>query len=295
MKSSRNVLAGGGASGEGVFSPVQPTDPPAAWIGGKRHLARRICAVLAATPHRAYVEPFVGMGGVFLRRAVRPPIEVINDASGDVVTLFRVLQRFPAALLDQLRWRPASRAEFDALLAQPLDGLLDIERAARFLYLQTLTFGGRVTKRSFGVDPTQPHSFPLSRIARRVLRLHDRLEGVVIEQLDWSECIDRYDRPGTLFYLDPPYWSSESDYGADLFPRETFAALADRLRSIEGRFLLSINDVPEIRELFSWAEMEAVTTTYSIAGGDKADKAAAELLIGRGVDLAPAAAQPNLF
>lgn len=274
--------------------PVTPCDPAAAWIGGKRHLARRICASLAASPHDAYCEPFIGMGGVFLRRRVRPPVEVINDLSGDVVTLFRVLQRFPDVLIKELRWKPAMRTEFDRLReARDID-LLDIERAARFLYLQTLAFGGKADGRSFGTATRQPHNFDLRRIEARLRRLHDRLQGIVIENLDWLAFISRYDRPGTLFYLDPPYWGSEGDYGSGMFVRGDFQRMADKLQGIEGKFLLSINDRPEIREMFAWAEMEAVQTTYSIAGGDGAAPAA-ELLIGRGVDLAPAAAQALLF
>lgn len=274
--------------------PVTPCDPPAAWIGGKRHLARRICASLAATPHDAYCEPFIGMGGVFLRRRVRPPVEVINDLSGDVVTLFRVLQRFPDALMQELRWRPAMRSEFDRLKETRDVDLLDIERAARFLYLQTLAFGGKVAGRNFGTDAKQPHNIDLDRLAARIERLHARLSGVVIENLDWLDFIGRYDRSGTLFYLDPPYWASEDDYGRGMFIRGDFQRMADRLQAIEGRFLLSINDRPEIREMFAWADMEAVETVYTIAGGEHAG-AAGELLIGRGVDLAPAAAQPTLF
>lgn len=301
MKSSRNVLnvaspgqPGGGAVACPPLTPVAPAEPPAAWIGGKRHLARRICAVLAATPHQAYVEPFVGMGGVFLRRRLRPAVEVINDVSGDVVTLFRVVRAHPEALLRELRWRPAMRAEWEAYKVAPADGLTDIERAARFLYLQTLAFGGKVAGRNFGTDASRPHAFDLRRLEPRLRRLHDRLAGVVIENLDWLDVIGRYDRPGTLFYLDPPYWGSEGDYGAGLFIRGDFERLADRLSRLEGRFLLSINDRPEVRELFAWADLEVVETVYSIAGGDHVAPAA-ELLIGRGVELAPAAAQPGLF
>lgn len=274
--------------------PVTPCDPPAAWIGGKRHLARRICASLAATPHDAYCEPFIGMGGVFLRRRVRPPVEVINDLSGDVVTLFRVLQRFPDALMKELRWRPAMRSEFDRLKETRDTDLLDIERAARFLYLQTLAFGGKVAGRNFGTDARQPHNIDFERLVARIERLHTRLTGVVIENLDWLEFIGRYDRPGTLFYLDPPYWASEDDYGRGMFIRGDFQRMADRLKALDGKFLLSINDRPEIREMFSWAQMEAVETTYTVAGGEHAG-VAGELLIGRGVDLAPAAAQPTLL
>lgn len=288
MKSSRNVL-------NVTQTPVGDCDPPAAWIGGKRHLARRICAILAATDHAAYCEPFIGMGGVFLRRRVRPPVEVMNDVSGDVVTLFRVLQRFPEALLRELRWRPAMRAEFDRLKETPDRDLLDIERAARFLYLQTLAFGGKVAGQNFGTNAAGPHNFDIRRIEKRIARLHDRLAGVVIENLDWLDFLGRYDKPGTLFYLDPPYWGSEGDYGAGLFIRGDFQRMADRLQAAEGKFLLSINDRPEIREMFAWADMEAVKTTYSIAGGEHVDTDVGELLIGRGVELAPAAAQARLL
>ncbi|WP_240621492.1 DNA adenine methylase [Caulobacter zeae] len=259
--------------------PVVPAEPAAAWIGGKRHLAKRICQILAATPHEAYCEPFTGMGGVFLRRAVRPGVEVINDVSGDVVNLFRVLRAHPAALLRELRWRPAMRLEFDRLKAATAHDLTDIERAARFLYLQTLAFGGKVKGRSFGVDPIKPHNFDLRRLEPRLQRIHDRLAGVVIENLDWSEFIPRYDRRGTLFYLDPPYWGSEDDYGNELFSRADFQRLADVLVGIQGKFLLSINDVREMRTAFAWAEIEAVDTVYSVGGGGTAAPAK-ELLIG---------------
>lgn len=281
MESSPNVLIS-----------VPPAEPPAAWIGGKRHLARRICGILAATPHDAYAEPFVGMGGVFLRRAVRPRVEIINDVSGDVVTLFRVLQRHPEALLRELRWRPAMRAEFDRLKGARPQDLTDIERAARFLYLQRLAFGGKATHRAFGADPVMPKTLEFSRLEARLRRIHDRLSGVVIEQMDWADFLPYYARPRTLFYLDPPYWGSEDDYGPGVFGREDFAGLAAALEQLDGIMLVSINDTPEIRAMFSWATIEAVDTVYTI-GSERSG--AKELLIGRGVALASAAAQARLL
>lgn len=274
--------------------PVVACDPIAPWIGGKRRLAQRICAALAQTPHLAYAEPFIGMGGVFLRRRVRPPVEIINDVSGEIITLFRVLQRFPHALLHEMRWRPASRVEFDRLKTTRNADLLDIERAARFVYLQTLAFGGKATGQNFGTDAKAAQNIDMARVTRRVEALHDRLAGVVIENLDWADFIDRYDRSTTLFYLDPPYWGCEDDYGNDVFVPADFQRMADRLQAADCRFLLSINDVPELREMFAWADIEGVQTVYTIAGGDAAAPAA-ELLIARGVDLAPAAGQGRLF
>jgi len=87
-----------------------------------------------------------------------------------------------------------------------------------------------------------------------------------------------YDRPGTLFYLDPPYFGCENDYGADMFGKGEFAEMAERLRSLKGRFLLSLNDRPKVREIFAGFALEEVETTYQIAGSGKLPKAA-ELII----------------
>jgi DNA adenine methylase len=108
--------------------------------------------------------------------------------------------------------------------------------------------------------------------------IHDRLAGVVIEQLDWQAFIDRYDQ--TLFYLDPPYFGSEGDYGKELFGRDQFDAIATRLRSLKGQFILSINDVPEIRQTFAGFDMQEVELIYSVAGGK--GRPARELIIDNG-------------
>jgi DNA adenine methylase len=89
----------------------------------------------------------------------------------------------------------------------------------------------------------------------------------VLENLDWLAFIDRYDRPGVLFYLDPPYWGSEDDYGKTLFSRDHFAAMADRLKHLKGSFILSLNAVEEVFETFSGFDFNEVNLTYSIMGG----------------------------
>lgn len=249
------------------FEPVAPVRPVAGYIGGKRRLAERLITQIAAVPHQTYAEVFVGMGGVFFRRRLRPRAEVINDRSGDVANLFRILQRHYPQFMDTLRFQITSRREFERLKASDPTTLTDLERAGRFLYLQRLAFGGKVAGRNFGVDPGASAGFNLSKIAPLLEEVHERLAGVVIEQLDWSDFIDRYDRPGTLFYLDPPYFGSEGDYGKELFSRDQFAAIAERLRNLKGRFILSINDTPEVRETFTGFAMEGAELLYSVSRG----------------------------
>ncbi|WP_339745570.1 DNA adenine methylase [uncultured Maricaulis sp.] len=257
--------------------PVRPTRTPAGYIGGKRNLAKRICALIDETPHTSYAEAFVGMGGIFLRRTSAAPAEVINDFSGDVANLFRILQRHYPQFMDTLRFQVTSRREFERLKACDPATLTDLERAARFLYLQRLAFGGKVSGQNFGVSVGRTSSFNLNTLAPILEEIHERLAGVVIENLPWQAFVDRYDRPETLFYLDPPYWGCEQDYGTGMFGRAEFAEMAQRLAALKGRFILSINDRPEIRALFGRFRIEPVTVNYSITSG--AGHPAGELII----------------
>lgn len=257
---------------------VNPVKPAAGYIGGKRNLAGRIVPIIDGVDADAYGEPFVGMGGIFLRRRRRPKAEFINDVSGDVVNFFRIVREHYAFFVEAERWMISSRAEFGRQLALPPEHLTDIQRAVRFLYVQRLAFGGKVAGRHFGVSPGQSARFNVLRLERDLEDLHDRLSAVVIEQLDFGDFIGRHDRPGMLFYLDPPYWGSEGDYGPGVFGPADFARLAAQLAGVKGRFLLSINDTPEIRATFEGFDQLAIDTTYMVGGGAKARRAG-ELLV----------------
>lgn len=259
---------------------VAPVAPAAGYMGGKRNLARRICAIINATPHEGYAEPFVGMGGIFLRRSARPKVEVINDISGDVATFFRVVQEHYPYFIDMLRFRISSRAEFNRLLGLDPTRLTDMQRAARFLYLQRLTFGGKVRGRNFGVDAAAGARFNVTKLEPMLADIHDRLAGVTIEQLGYAEFIRRYDRAGMLFYLDPPYWDCEDDYGAGVFDRADFDQLAAQLAGIRGRFIMSLNDTPGARSCFGQFALKAIETTYTISTASSGGaKKAGELII----------------
>jgi DNA adenine methylase len=252
---------------ESAMETIPPTKPVAPWLGGKRSLSSRIIARIEGIPHARYVEPFVGMGGVFFRRRTRPKMEVINDINRDVVNLFRILQRHYQQLLDVLKWQVCSRAEFERLVAVDPDTLTDLERAARFLYLQRTVFGGHPMKRSFGIDFMNGARFNLTKLVPMLEDVHERLSGVLIERMPYAECIRRYDsRPGTLFYCDPPYWGCTDDYGKNIFSPADFEALRDLLAGLQGRFILSINDKPEIRAIFAGFEIEEVALNYRLSG-----------------------------
>lgn len=211
------------------------------------------------------------------------PCEVLNDINGEMVNLYRVLQHHPEEFLNQVRWNLRSRDEFARLKASDPKNLTDIQRAARMYYLLRAGYGGKlpdVNCHFTGRTEGNARPFSVYRVEETLYEIHLRLENVTVERLPYGECLRRYDSPETFFYLDPPYWGHEADYGKGIFAPEDFAQLHEILSGIQGKFLLSINDTPEIRELFAGFHLQEVSTTYT--QGTRAGrpcKKAKELLI----------------
>jgi len=248
-------------------SPIIP------WIGGKRRLAKTILPMFPE--HRCYVEPFAGGAALFFMKHPSD-VEVLNDINGDLVNLYRVIQNHPEELIRQFKYALSSRQVFEWLKEQPTDPLTDIQRAARFYYLQKLGFGGKVAGRTFGTATTSPPRLSFTRIEEDLSIAHLRLQRVYVEHLPWDACIERYDRPHTLFYCDPPYWSTEG-YGV-AFPFENYIKMADLARSIAGRMIISVNDIAEMRQAFSGLPMDSVPITYTVGGAGRSS-AKSELII----------------
>ncbi|MGA0569660.1 DNA adenine methylase [Variovorax sp. VNK109] len=247
---------------------------PLAWLGGKSRLADQIIELMP--PHTTYCEVFAGAAWVFFKKP-ESKVEIINDINRELVTLYRCVQHHLPELVLQFRWMLVARDEFDRFMRTPADTLTDIQRSARFFYLSKTAFGAKVSKPTFGAAATAPPRLNLTRIEEDLSEAHLRLARVFVECRPFLDVIKKYDRAGTLFYIDPPYWGGEKDYGEGIFSRDDFARLAEQLRGIKGKFILSINDVPQIRETFADFEIREVRTRYSVAA--KANQEVGELLI----------------
>lgn len=242
------------------------------WLGGKSRLAKTIVERLPKESGLCYVELFVGAGWVFFRKE-RDDCEVLNDVNGELVNLFRVVQNHPAAFKDCFAWAVNSREHFERLRATAASNLTDVQRAARYYYLlrhafanvpQAFNFGYTTQKKTRGALPRDEH----------LRAVHERLSAVNIERLDFEDCLRRYDRTHTVFYVDPPYWSPAGVKGYGVkFALEEHERLALALRSVKGRFLLSVNDAPEIAALYPSTTVEKVTTKYTVARRKEKDGA----------------------
>lgn len=236
---------------------------PLSYLGGKSRLAEKIVAGMPQD-HVCYCEAFCGASWVLFAKEPSQ-CEVINDMDNELVTFWRVIQNHLEEFLRYFKYSVTSRKIFDLENLKNPETLTDIQKAVRYYYLQRCGFGGKVSARTFGATATGPARLNLSTIEERLIEVHWRLSKVTIEHLDACECIRRYDRPTTLFYLDPPYWET-AGYAVP-FLEEDYTRLQETLRSIKGRFILSLNDVPDVRRVFKDFKINRVMTKYSSGNG----------------------------
>ncbi|CRZ20634.1 Site-specific DNA methylase [Kingella kingae] len=133
--------------------------------------------------------------------------------------------------------------------------------AARFFYLQCNTFGGKTTGQTFGTVTTEK-AWNATQIAEQLQAARQRLGGVFIENEPWQRCVKRYDRLHTFFYADPPYWQV-TGYER-VFDWTEYEQLAQTMRTMQGKMMLSINDHPDIRALFAEFNITELQLAYSV-------------------------------
>ena len=248
---------------------------PLTYMGGKSRLAPTIVKKIPA--HKCYVEPFCGACWVFLNKEP-VPAEIINDRDSELATFWRVIQNHLEEFLRYYSKSVTSREIFDLENKKDPATMTDIQRATRYFYIQRHAFGGKVDGRTFGTSTTGGSPLHITNLEETIMEVHWRMKRVTIENLDAVACITKYDRPHTFFYLDPPYY--ETAGYADPFCHGDYVRLRAALDQIKGKFLLSLNDHPQVREIFKGFKIQRVTLKYSIGrSAASREKTRGEVLI----------------
>ena len=246
------------------------------WVGGKRLLRKQITDRFPKEIDR-YVEVFGGAAWVLFYKDKHAKQEIYNDLDGNLVNLFRCVKHHTPEMQRLLREQLTSREMFDQYLylhRQTNPFQTDIQRAVEFYTLIKTSYGSKGQHFNLNGETCN-----FERLANTLTPIQKRLQNVVIEHSDFAKLIARYDKPGTLFYCDPPYYQAEYFYNIHFTP-DDHQRLRDTLATIQGKFLLSYNDHPAIRELYQTYNIEPIERNNNLVSSySNASKNYQELII----------------
>jgi DNA adenine methylase len=229
--------------------------------GGKSRLYKELIPLFPN--HLYYAEVFGGAGWVLLNKN-ESVIEIFNDLDSNIVNLFRVLRDFPGEFVNRLQLDIVSRKTFDDYKALPFHLLDPIDRAVKWYYVYYNSYNADMTSLLQRKVHTNPNRFN-TRLPELVRVLTDRLINVVMEDLPFQDFFQKYDNKDFFYYLDPPYFEM---HGYEIpFEEKDHVLLRDTLLSIKGKFLLSYNDHPYVRELYKDPKfhIQTIQTSYQAA------------------------------
>ncbi len=245
--------------------------PPICRVGGKSKLRKTIIEMIPE--HTCYIELFFGAGWVYFGKE-NSKIEVINDIDKELINLFRTIKYHAPEVERLLEYEFSGRDIFDEYKNCTLEHMTEIHRAIRFLYLITQSFAGKGNNYGYGTT-TKPGQQIFYK--ETLLKLRNRLKNTYVENLSFEKVIDKYDREHSFFFCDPPYIET-CGYG-NKFGEEEHRLLANKLKEINGEFLLTINDHPLARELYKEFNIKEVEVNYSLSRETKARGKYKELII----------------
>ena len=245
--------------------------PPICRMGGKSKLRKTIIEMIPE--HTCYVELFFGAGWVYFGKEPSK-VEVINDIDKELINLFKMIKYHAPEVERLLQYEFSGRDIFEEYKNYTVEYLTEIHRAIRFLYLITQSFAGIGGTYGYGTN-TKPSPQIFNKDV--LIELKNRLRNTYVENLDFSKIIDKYDRDYSFFFCDPPYYNT-AGYG-NTFGKEEHLLLRDKLKNLKGKFLLTINDAPEVREWYKDFNIKEVQVNYSVSKQTEARKKYAELII----------------
>lgn len=245
--------------------------PPIARMGGKSKLRKTIIEMIPE--HVCYAEIFFGAGWVYFGKEPSK-IEVINDIDKELINLFKMIKYHAPELERLLQYEFSSRDIFQEYKNTNEKYLTEINRAIRYLYLISQSFASRGGVYGYGTT-TKPSPQIFATDALKDIK--QRLRNTYVENLSFEKIIDKYDRPHTFFFCDPPYFET-TGYG-NTFGEKEHLLLLSKLKTLKGKFLLTINDHEKVREWYKGFNFKEVEVQYSVSKEQTARKKYKELII----------------
>lgn len=256
--------------------------PLVAYLGGKQRIAPLLAQIIDNTPKASYIEVFGGMLSVFLALKKRDGIRfTVNDKNENIYAVYRSVRDNPDGLIHEIKNLCRAEAEFNYLKSLDPNQLSQVKRAARWIFLRSLSYQGETSTYYFSFDPRGHKSFDKIKIIDKIRKFSDVLDSCFLLKQDYQEvlksCDVAYSKGRVFFFLDPPYCDVENNYGKGFFCKNDFYILAEMLKASKNKWLMTINPTSEIKQLFDFAYQEVIPARWSACG--EGNQSQAELLI----------------
>jgi len=228
--------------------------------GGKFYGAKLILPFTKKV-HSNYIEVFVGGASIFLAKQKAKGINWINDIDRELINFYKIIQdkntriKFYNLLKNEVA-NPQRHKE--VLNMKPKDS---IERAFKYFYLNRTSFSGIMNKPRWGYAVGS--SITPDRWINLIEPVAEKLQGIKITDLDFRELLkETIDNPDNMIYADPPYYKASKAIYNNEFILQDHIDLMNILKKAKAKFILSYENSPEIKEMYSWANIKEVTWKY---------------------------------
>lgn len=216
--------------------------------GSKTDISAKIINLIPE--HDLYVEPFAGGASIYFKKEPSKK-EILNDKDKDLIKGYRLIKK--AKLQDAKKYDnkendPKNDEDIRKLYNQPIKN--DVDRLLYYILKFCNTFN------SSGRGQVYKKGQPLTKI-RNLEAYKKRVKNTTFLNQDYKKIIEKYDGVNTFFYLDPPYEGSKKDkiYNHSIIDYDELNRI---LTNIKGKFILSINDSPNIRNTFKTFRMKKI-------------------------------------
>jgi len=241
---------------------------PLRYPGGKSRAVEKICALIP--PFEEFRESFVGGGSVFIHLKQKFPHKKfwINDKYSELAIFWQEIQTNLEKVTEQIwNWRRKfeNGKELFYFLRENMEKFNETEKAAAFFVFNRVTFSGTTEAGGFSLQAFEKR-FTDSSIERLKV-IPKILKDIKITNFDYEKVVNA-DGENVFLFLDPPYFSATNSalYGKNgslhkSFNHERFAEI---LKKCRHKWLLTYDDSPFIRELFSFANVTNWNLTYGM-------------------------------
>ena len=211
-------------------------------LGNKKKIAHEIQKHFP--PHKIYIEPFFGAGGMFFNKP-KAKYNIVNDLDSDVFNLFQVVMNQKEELEKDFYMMPIHSDLLDYWKKNKETE--PIKKALRFLFLSNLTFMGSGEGMRFTTASSKDILF------KNIDETFKLINDVQFNNVDFRKFLNSYqlrgenDNKNTLIYADAPYLDTNDNY-SNSFTEDDSLDLFNTLEETKCKFAMSEFDHPFILE-----------------------------------------------